>query len=137
MDIKKKMKMRMLLFVLYIIIGAAFCVLSFMNLTGEFIYILGAAFIVSGTVQLVRSIRLINNPEKLEERSVAEKDERNIMLNNKARSLAFVIYILAAAIAMVIMYILEIDIVGLTLSYSICGLVVIYWISYFILRKKY
>lgn len=137
MDIKKKIKQRIWIFITYIIIGAVFCVLRYMGMGSDILFSIGVAFIVCGAVQSVRLIRLINNPEKLEERSIAEKDERNIMLWNKARSMAFAIYIYAAAIGMAIAYVIGQETVGLTLAYSICGLVIIYWISYYILRSKY
>ena len=137
MEIKKKMMWRIWVYITYILIGAVFCVLRYLGMGSDMLFSIGVAFIVCGAVQSVRIIRLVNNPEKMEERSIAEKDERNIMLWNKARSLAFAIYIFAAAIGMAVMYIMGQETVGLTLAYSICGLVIIYWISYYILRSKY
>ncbi|MGN1059433.1 MAG: hypothetical protein ACI4QW_03285 [Clostridia bacterium] len=97
----------------------------------------GLMFLVIGIARIVQYIKITKNEETLHKREVAETDERNVMLWTKARSLTFSIYILLAAIASVILYMLEMDIIAKTLSYSLFSFILIYWICYFVISRKY
>lgn len=97
----------------------------------------GLMFLVIGIARIVQYIKITKNEETLHKREVAETDERNVMLWTKARSLAFSIYILLTAIVSVMLYVLEMDIIAKTLSYSLFSFILIYWICYFVISRKY
>ena len=59
------------------------------------------------------------------------------MLWEKARSLTFAIYICAAAIAMIVCFLLNMEFAGQLIAYNICGIVFIYWVCYAIIKRKY
>ena len=138
MEFKNKIKTRIYLAVIYIAIGVIFCTVSYMSeAENEFISVFGAALAVSGIARIIQYTRLMKNPELMESRAIAEKDERNVMLWEKARSLTFAVYIAAAAVAMIVCFMLNFEFAGRVIAYTICGLVLIYWICYAIIKRKY
>ena len=138
MDYKKKIKLRICLGIVYLVIGVILCIVSYTGVTdNKFISSFGAALSVVGIARIIQYARLMSDPERMESRAIAEKDERNIMLWEKARSLTFAVYISAAAIAMIVCLMLNFEFTGQIIAYNICGFVFIYWICYAIMKQKY
>ena len=138
MEFKNKMKMRIVTMVVYIIIGAVMCVIGYTGMVkNDYVITLGAALAVCGIVKIIQLALIMRNPEKMEERAIAEKDERNIMIWEKARSLAFTVYIMAAGIAVIALFLLNMEFAGQLVAYTVCGFVVIYLICCAIIRRKY
>ncbi len=137
MDYKKKLKMRLFFGIGYIVLGLAliltFC---FISTESDYLSSFGFALIVVGAVR-VRNYFLINkNEETLKKHEIAETDERNIAIANKAKSIAFIIYIIAMGISIIVLQILHKSVLASVLSVTMCFLLLVYWISYFIIRKK-
>ena len=138
MEFKKKIKQRICLSVIYLILGIVLCVLNYMDITtNKFVSTFGAALAVAGLAKIIQNARLMSSADKMQLRETAEKDERNIMLWEKARSLTFAVYIFVAAIAMVVCLLLELEFAGQIIAYNICGIVFVYWICYAIIKRKY
>ena len=128
---------RAILAALYVVIGAS------IGIYGEFAVIdsywsgLGAALVVVGALQMIRIIRYNTNTKYKEETDTAVNDERNRFLSTKAWSWAGYLYVLIAAIASIVFKLIDQEILMFATSGSVCIILVLYWISYFILRKKY
>lgn len=138
MEFKKKIKTRIYLMTAYAIIGAVLCILGYTGkLTNDFVKSLGAALVVVGIVKIIQNARVLKNPEKLQKCEIAEKDERNIMIWEKARSLAFAVYLILAGTAVIVLYIFNMETAGQIVADTVCGFVAIYLICYCIVRKKY
>ncbi len=135
MDFKKRLKTRLILAIIYILSGIALISLSIFS-ENEFISSFGLVVFVIGIARLVQNKRITKNAETLKKREIAETDERNVMLWTKARSMAFSVYILLSAFAIVVLNILNMNIVADVIAYSLFGFFVIYWICYFIIRLK-
>ena len=138
MEFKNKMKMRICTMSAYAIIGAALCVIGYTGIVeNDYVISWGAALIVCGLVKIVQYIFLMRNPEKMEKRAIAEKDERNIMIWEKSRSLAFTVYIMAAGIAVITLFLLNLEFAGQIVAYTVCGFLAIYAVCCVIIRRKY
>ena len=138
MEFKNKMKMRICTMAAYAIIGAVLCVIGYAGIVkNDYVISWGAALFLCGLVKIVQYILLMRNPEKMEKRAIAEKDERNIMIWEKARSLAFTVYVMAAGIAVITLFLLNLEFAGQIVAYTVCGFVVIYLICCVIIRRKY
>lgn len=137
MDYRRKLKKRLYYALGYIVIGIALILLNFFGKNDEVISCFGTAFVVCGVVRVVQYIRLIGNKDKMKQREIAEKDERNIMLWTQARSLTFGIYTALAGTAVMVLYCVDQDFIGQIIAYTVCALIFIYWICYLILRRKY
>lgn len=134
---EKRIKQRIGIFVVYLAIGIILIVLGTIKNIYDSAYSVGIAMAVVGIVKIIQNVMLINNEDAMRDREIAEKDERNIMIYDRARSWAFSAYIIAAADAMVILYCMDMQNAAKWISYSICMLVLIYFICYHIARRKY
>lgn len=135
MDYKKKLKTRLNTAIIIISVGIIFIISSiFADL--EMASTFGAVFLVTGIARLVQYKRLLKDPEEMRRREIVEKDERNVMLWTKARSLAFVIYIIAAGIAVIVLQLMKMSQAANIVSWCLMGFLVIYWICYLIIMKK-
>ena len=135
MDYKKKLKTRLNTAIIMISVGIIFTVSSIFA-DSEMASTFGAVFLVMGIARVVQYKRLLNDPEEMRRREIIETDERNVMLWTKARSLAFVIYIIAMGIAVIVLQLMEMTQAANIVSWCLMGFVVIYWICYFIIVKK-
>ena len=135
MDYKKKLKTRLKTAIIMIGVGIIFTVSSIFA-DSEMASTFGAVFLVMGIARVVQYKRLLNDPEEMRRREIVETDERNVMLWTKARSLAFVIYIIALGIAVIVLQLMEMSQAANIVSWCLMGFVVIYWICYFIIVKK-
>ncbi len=140
MDFKKKLKTRLITGIAYVLFGALLAVMDFVGMAeGDEFLTLGVAFAVMGIIRIVQYSNLLKNPDKLRSREITERDERNIVIVEKARSLTFTIYILLCGSAVLVS--------GLTsgfgntlakaASYSVCSLILIYYLCCLYFRKKY
>ena len=135
MDYKKKLKTRLNTAIIMISVGIIFTVSSIFA-DSEMASTFGAVFLVMGIARVVQYKRLLNDPEEMRRREIIETDERNVMLWTKARSLAFVVYIIALGIAVIVLQLMEMSQAANIVSLCMMGFIVIYWICYFIIIKK-
>ena len=135
MDYKKKLKTRLNTAIIMISVGIIFTVSSIFA-DSEMASTFGAVFLVMGIARVVQYKRLLNDPEEMRRREIVETDERNVMLWTKARSLAFVVYIIALGIAVIVLQLMEMSQAANIVSLCMMGFIVIYWICYFIIVKK-
>ncbi|MBQ8300712.1 MAG: hypothetical protein IJX57_01925, partial [Clostridia bacterium] len=75
--------------------------------------------------------------ESIRRQEIIENDERNIALWTNARSLAFAVYIMLAAMTIVIFYILKMYYIAKIIGLMLSAFVLIYWICYYIISKRY
>lgn len=138
MDYRKKMIVRLIFAIGYITFGAELIIINLAGLaTNEMLSYFGSAFIVCGITRLIQYFKITRNKDTMEQREIAEKDERNIMLWTQARSWAFGIYTILSGGAILVLYMLNMEFAGQIIAYALCSLVLIYWVCYMILRRKY
>lgn len=137
MDFKKKLKIRLFLGICYIVLGLTLIIIfNLMDTKNDVLSSFGFAMIVIGIVKIRNHILITKSDETIKKQQIAESDERNISISNKAKSISFTIYVLAACITTTVLYLTGNDDLASVFSYSICFIITVYWISYFIIRKK-
>ena len=137
MDFKKKIKIRIGLAVSYIVLGIAMIVVFNLVDTGvEFLSSMGFAVAVIGIARLRQYSRLIKDDALMKKQEVRENDERNVGISEKARAITLTIYVLVACLAVIVLQVLKLGLISTIVSGSVCLILVIYWITYLILRKK-
>ena len=132
-----KLETRILASILWVILGGILVGLSFAGITDEYWSGMGSALLTVGILQLLRWNRLRKNAAYREKMEVERNDERNHFIRGRAWAWAGYLFILIAAVASIILRVLHQDLLSLAASYSICLMLILYWISYLILRKKY
>ena len=98
---------------------------------------MGTALLTMGVFFLLRGIKYRKNEEYKEEVDTEANDERNKFLSMKAWSWAGYLFVMICAVAAIVMKILKYDTYVYISAGSICLIMVLYWIVYMILRKKY
>lgn len=137
MDFKKKLKIRLYTAISYIVLGVALIVIAFITkMENEYFSPLGFAFAVIGIARVKQYFLISKNEETIKKQEIRETDERNIAIANKAKSVSFSLYILVSCIAIIILQILGKSDLASILGLTVCALLIFYWISYFIIRKK-
>lgn len=129
---------RLALTVFWIVLGAVLVVLTVTEVLDSSIYSgMGGALMAVGTLQVIRAVKYRKDSEYREKVDTELGDERNRFLRMKSWSWAGYFTILIEGIGAIIAMVLGERTVQLVLSYSVCLVLVIYWIAYVILSKKY
>lgn len=128
---------KVILNVMWIFIGAVLIGLSFAGIVDEFWNGMGSGLLVIGVVRLIRYWRISNNEEYREMMEIEESDERNHFIRGKAWAWAGYLYIIITSISCIIFRIAGQEVLSLVAAYSVGFMVFLYWISYFVLKKKY
>lgn len=135
MDYNKLIKTRVRIYIAIMTAGVGFILLGLLG-GPDTASSLGAVFLVTGIAKYVQCRRIARDSEKLHKQMVAEKDERNIMLWTKARSLAVSVYMIAAAVAIIILQLLDMTQPAEVISWCLLGYVIIYWVCYAIIKRR-
>lgn len=138
MKFKKKLKIRLYTAIAYMILGAAMIVIFNVVVKDAtpFLSSFGFALLVIGFANLRRYRLITKSEETIRSREIAETDERNIFIAHKARSAAFILYTVLTCTAVIVLELLNQTELAMILSGTVCVLLVIYWVSYWIIRKR-
>ena len=128
---------RMIASIIEIAIGIFLVVCGVTGIVDEYWNGMGTALIVVGAIWRVRNIRYKTNVTYRENVDVAVNDERNKYLSTKAWSWAGYFLVMIAAVASVALKIAGFDGYSIMAGGSVCLIVVLYWLSWLFLRKKY
>ena len=123
--------------VIWLLLGLALTVLCCLETLDAFWSGVGSALMVVGVVRLLRSYRLSRSDIYREKREVAETDERFHFIRNKAWAWSGYLFILISAICTIVFRILGQDLLCMVCSGAVCLMLVLFWVSFFILNKKY
>ena len=136
MDFKKKLRIRMYVAITYTVIGILMIIVANVLKADDTVSTYGLIFTVFGIARLRNYFLITKNEESVRRREIAETDERNISIINRARSVSFLIYVLLSAVTVIVLSLLDMQDAVQWVSYSFFFLIFIYWISYFVIRKK-
>lgn len=128
---------RFLLSFFWVLLGAVLVGCRAAGLVEEYWGSMGVAFVVIGGLQIFRSVRYLRSAEYRDKVDMATKDERNRFLANKAWAWAGYLYVMIAAVASIALKLLGHDLLCQAAAFSVCGIMVLYWVSYLVLQKKY
>lgn len=123
--------------IIYIVLGVVLMGCGIAGLLDEFWSGCGGAFIAVGVVQLVRFKRYNCNEEYREKVEIESKDERNQYIAGKAWVYAGRFYVIIAALAVIALRIAGKDEISQVVSGGMCLMLVLYWVFYFLLKRKY
>ena len=123
--------------IIYIILGIALFVLGALEIMDSFWGGMGGALIAIGVIRAVQLIRLRKSEAYREKMEIEMADERNRFICNRAWAWAGYLFVLIAAVSTIGLKLMGQDLLSVAAGCAVCILVLLYWISYLILRKKY
>ena len=134
---KEKKESKFLVSIVYIIIGCIVVGLSIAGRLDEFWSGMGSALLTIGMIRFIRNYRLNKNEIYREKMEIEANDERNHFIRNKAWAWAGYLFVMIMAVATIIFKIIGQDTLMMFASGSVCLVLVLFWVSYHILKRKY
>jgi len=92
--------------------------------------------VVCGLVRVRNYRRITKSDETVRRQEIAETDERNIAIANRAKSWAFALYLMLTSSLVIVLEILNRVELATVLAGSVCALVLLYWGSYWVIRRR-
>ena len=138
MDFKKKLKQRLYLAVAYLVLGLILLVTGITTGTDNYFFTaFGFAMLLMGILRLVQYRKITRDERTVRKQELTETDERNRMIAERARSWAFSFSILIAGVAVIVLSVMGYHEEALPFAWFVCGMTILYWISWAIIQKKY
>ena len=128
---------RLIASIVEIVLGLALWFCGAIGLIDSYWSGMGGGLIGVGIVFLVRSIRYMRDPEYKEEYDIEISDERNKFIRLKAWSWAGYLYMMLAAVGSIVFKLMGREDLMFFCSGSVCLVLVLYCISYMVLKNKY
>lgn len=136
MDFRKKIKIRMYVGLAEFLFAAALIAICAYGTNAQ-IGMFGTMLAVIALKNIRKNLAYLKNDGKLRKEEIIENDERNISIVNRARSLSFIIFVVILSVLGTVLYALDkADIAALVFE-GLCALVIIYWICYIAISRKY
>ena len=128
---------RMILSIVWIVLGASLLGANLAGLLGDYWSGLGGGLLGVGVFQVIRNVRYLSNPAYREKVDTTNSDERNRFLAGRAWAWAGYLYVLCAAIATIVFQIIGKQELAVAAGFSVCIIMIFHWLSYLYLQKKY
>jgi uncharacterized membrane protein len=132
-----KIERRIVAYVLYIVLGAVLVGLGILEILDSFWSGMGGAWIAVGAIRIVQMVRYSKDKGYQEKMDTALKDERNQFIRNKAWAWSGYMFVIIAAVATIVFRLMGQELLSMAASFAICILLVLYWVSYVVLNRKY
>lgn len=130
-------KKRRISSIVEILIGVALIVASIFGAVDEYWTGMGTSLLLVGVLFFIRTIKYNTNDEYREKLDIEVSDERNRYLKLKAWAWAGYLFIISAAVASIGFKIAGREDLMMMASWSVCYIIILYWISNVFLRRKY
>ena len=130
-------KQEVIIGILWLLAGLALTICGILEALDSFWSGMGSALLVIGAVRLLRGYRLSKSDTYREKRAVAETDERFHFIRNKAWAWAGYLFIIICALSTIVFKLLNQDLLCMASGGAVCLMLVMFWVSFFILKKKY
>ena len=124
-------------YLLVVLIGITIIVLGCMEVIDSFWTGMGSALILVSAIRFINIYRYKSNPEYKEKVEIEISDERNRFIRNKAWAWTGYLFVIIASVAVIVLRILNHEVLSMAFGYAVCLIILIYWISFFILKRKY
>ena len=122
---------------IYIFLGAVLLFLGFAEVCDPFWSGMGSALIAVGVVRIIQIHRFRKDEAYREKMEIEKNDERSHFLRNKAWAWAGYLFVLLASVSTIVLKLLGQDLLCIAAGGAVCVIILLYWISYEILRRKY
>ena len=137
MEFKKKMQQRRIIALSYMVLGLVLVMADLLKGENGYFFSFGLALLLMSILRLLQFRKITRNDQSMRKQELAESDERTRMIAERARSWAFSLSITGSGIVVIVLSLLGRHEEALPFAWYVCGMGVLYWISFVIIRKKY
>ena len=128
---------RVYLSITWVVIGAVLFSMAVAGKVDSFWSGMGGALLAVGGLQILKYYRLNKNEAYREKMEIEYGDERNQFIRNKAWAWSGYLFILIAAVSCIVLKIAGQEVLSMAASGAVCLMLVLYWVSYYLLKRKY
>lgn len=128
---------RIITYVIYILLGAALWAARLAGKVDDFWSGMGTALIFVSVLRFVQLYRFRKNESYREQVEVAQADERNHFLRNKAWAWAGYLFVISNGLGAIILKVMGQELLSMAAGYAVCLMLIFYWGSYAVLKRKY
>jgi len=121
----------------WVLLGSVLLICGCLELLDSYWSGMGGAFLAVGILQLIRIFRYESNEEYRSKVERSNKDERNKFISGKAWAWAGYLFVLIAAVGSILLKFAGREDLMQMAAGSACLIMVLYWLSYLYLQKKY
>lgn len=132
-----KIEKRFYMNIFYVVIGVALLACGIFEIVDSFWSGMGGALIGVGVIRLIQFIKIQKNPEYREKIETERNDERNKFIGGRAWAWSGYAFVILNALGTIAFKIAGNESLSQYCSYMVCIVLVLYWVCYLILRKKY
>lgn len=123
--------------VIYVIIGAVLMGFAILGKVDEFWSGMGSTLMIIGVLRLVRAYRFSKNEAYREKIEIEASDERNHYIRNKAWAWAGYLFVMIMAVAVIVFKVMGQETLSMAASMAVCLMITLFWVSFYILKRKY
>ena len=127
MKYEKRIKLSVVINIVWIMLGTILICLSFAEKVDMFWNGMGTSLLVVGVIQLLRCYRLNKNEAYRERMEIEEKDERNHFIRSKAWAWTGYVFMMLAAVSCIVLRIAGQELLCLAASGVVCFMLVLHW----------
>lgn len=132
-----KFEKKIFLDIVYIILGAVLLGCGIAEIVDSFWSGMGGALIGIGVIRIFQFVKFRKNPEYREKIEIEANDERNKFISARAWAWAGYAFVMLSALGTIGFKIAGNDLLSQFCAYAVCLVIILYWISYMLLRRKY
>ena len=138
MEFKKKLKQRLYVNLGWAVFGLFLIVFWFIRQPeNTYPLSLGIAFVIMGILRTHQYRKDTRDEKTIRQKELAETDERNRMMLERAKSWAFSFSTFIAGDMVIILSLMGKHEIAQIFAWFLCGMIVLYWLCWNIIRKKY
>ena len=131
------MNKRVISYIVMLCLGAGLIIAGGMELVDNYWSGFGGGIVGVAAVRLILMYRYSRNEEYRKTVEINNKDERNKFIAMQARGWTMYLTVLGLAVLSIVFRIAEQDLLSQCCGLVVCGMMLIYWISWLVLRRKY
>lgn len=132
-----RQKIKLSFNIVYVIIGCILIGFAVLEKLDSFWSGMGSALLVVGLINLLKIHRLNKNEEYREKLEIEVSDERLQFIRNKAWAWSGYLFVLISAVACIVFKVMNLDQLSLYASFSVCLVLVLFWVLHAIIKRKY
>ena len=124
----------------YIIVFALGALLFGLNLAGlvdEFWSGMGSGLMAVSLLRLIQLFRLHKDESYREKYETEVSDERNSFIRGKAWAWAGYLFILIMSVSVIVLRVMGQNVLSIAASCAVCLMLLLFWGSYMVLKRKY
>ena len=138
MEYKKKLRQRLYIALSYLALGLVLILADAVNhFSNYFCFSFGVALMIMGVLRIFQYRKITRDDKTIRKQELMETDERTRMISERARSWAFSFSLTIAGLVVIVLSLLGYHDHAQPLAWYVCGMVILYWIFWLILGKKY